>query len=695
MSFLNPIFLYFLPLTAAPVIIHLLGRKRYHNVEFSSLRFLRELEPDVIRHLKLRQILLLILRSLIILLIVMAFARPYRTHRSSGIFIGKGETLYLLIDNSCSMSEYRQGATLLEHGLEGLIESGSAIEFPVTVKLVMSTQGQDKIESQQITGPNELKHLLTELSPTRLAGSLDRALRRIAGDIRQNREPSVGVWILSDFQDGDWQTRSWKPHPIEELLNLARVRLVCFAVDHAGENRAIRRIGIPDQIHAVGRRSTVETVLSNWNNHAADAVVSLYLNEQKVGQTMVALEPSASQEVAFEFIPSQAGGVTGKIEIDGDALSADNSRFFVLPIPEQLAVLIVADEKRGRTYLRKALTQKDMHSLEVTTTTASQLWNESLLNYDVLIFSGVSELSPGDVDRLRRFLGTGKGIIVWCDALEQQQGFNRLWADQLGLPRWRTFRAAQPDGFLRIGQLDREHPLFKDLWKAGQQLRHSPRFFAVPGFVLASDDRILAEYDDRTPLIIESLLLGGRGLLIASGLGLEWTDLPLSGFFPTVLHRAIYYLAGQSRRQEPFNTGDTLLVSLTSGGRADYYFQTPAGRNIRPRSYEDLHQIRLTETGEPGIYTLFKEGNAVRKFAVNIPERETASHFLIRADFQELIDRYPEQLFFVPHSGPKGVGELRRSHELFIPVVITLLVLAALETYVGRVNRMQSREAMS
>lgn len=695
MSFLNPIFLYFLPLAAAPVVIHLLGRRRYYNVEFSSLRFLRELEPDVIRHLKLRQILLLILRTLIILLIIIAFARPYRTRKSPGIFMGKGETLYLLIDNSCSMSEYKQSTTLLEHGLERLIESGSAIEFPITVKLVLSTQGPDKIESQYITGPNELKHLLTDLNPTRLAGSLDRALRRIADDIRQNREPSVGIWMLSDFQQSDWQTRSWTPHPVEELLKFARVRLVCFAVGHTGENQAIRRIEIPDQIHAVGRRSAVETVLSNWNTHAADAVISLYLNNQKVGQTLVALEPSATQAVAFEFIPSQPGDLTGMIEIDGDALSADNSRFFVLPIPEQLAVLIVADEDRGRTYLRKALTQTDTHSLEVSTTTASQFWNEALLNYDVLIFSGVSELSSGDIEQLRRFLGTGKGIIVWCDALEQRQRFNQLWADQLGLPRWRTFRPAQSEGFLTIGQLDREHPLFKDLWKGGRQLRHSPRFFAVPGFVLAANDKILAEYDDRTPLIIESPLSGGRGLLIASGLGLEWTDLPLSGFFPTVLRRAVYYLAGQSRRQEPFDTGDTLLVPMASGGRADYYFQTPMGRNIRPRSHEDLHQIQLTETGEPGIYTLFKEGKTLQKYAVNIPERETNPHFLFSDDFQELIDRYPEQLSFVSDSGPKGVGELRRSHELFIPVVIILLILVVLETYLGRVNRTQSRKAMS
>ncbi|MCK4640205.1 MAG: BatA domain-containing protein, partial [Candidatus Marinimicrobia bacterium] len=73
MSFINSFFLYLLPLAIIPLVIHLIGRQRYYQHEFSTLRFLKQLEHDLIRKLKIRQILLLLLRILLILLIVLAF----------------------------------------------------------------------------------------------------------------------------------------------------------------------------------------------------------------------------------------------------------------------------------------------------------------------------------------------------------------------------------------------------------------------------------------------------------------------------------------------------------------------------------------------------------------------------------------------------------------------------------------------
>ena len=115
MSFINPFFLYLLPLAAIPVVIHLIGRQRYNRQEFSTLRFLKQLEIDLIRKLKIRQVLLLILRILLILLLILVFARPYRTTRSPGIFVAKGETLYLVVDNSLSMQVQTKGKTLLDN----------------------------------------------------------------------------------------------------------------------------------------------------------------------------------------------------------------------------------------------------------------------------------------------------------------------------------------------------------------------------------------------------------------------------------------------------------------------------------------------------------------------------------------------------------------------------------------------------
>ena len=76
MSFLAPFFLWLLPLTVIPLIIHLLNRRNVITIDFSTLRFLKLLERESIRKLQLLQLLLLILRTIIILLLILMITRP-------------------------------------------------------------------------------------------------------------------------------------------------------------------------------------------------------------------------------------------------------------------------------------------------------------------------------------------------------------------------------------------------------------------------------------------------------------------------------------------------------------------------------------------------------------------------------------------------------------------------------------------
>ncbi|MCF7886018.1 MAG: BatA domain-containing protein, partial [Candidatus Marinimicrobia bacterium] len=98
MSFINPFFLYFLPLASIPIILHFLNKSRFQKVEFSSLQFLSELKNDVIKKLKLKQLLLLLIRTMIIIFIILAFARPLVDTKQSVLKIKRGQTLYLLVD---------------------------------------------------------------------------------------------------------------------------------------------------------------------------------------------------------------------------------------------------------------------------------------------------------------------------------------------------------------------------------------------------------------------------------------------------------------------------------------------------------------------------------------------------------------------------------------------------------------------
>ena len=59
MTLLAPSALWFLGLMSIPIIIHLLSRFRLKKVEFSSIRYIKQLKTNSIRKLEVQQIILL------------------------------------------------------------------------------------------------------------------------------------------------------------------------------------------------------------------------------------------------------------------------------------------------------------------------------------------------------------------------------------------------------------------------------------------------------------------------------------------------------------------------------------------------------------------------------------------------------------------------------------------------------------
>src|SRR5207302_826857 len=75
-TFLHPLALLGLAAAAIPALLHLLERRTPPEAEFPPLRYLRDAERQSARRLRLRHLLLLILRTALVAVIVLAAARP-------------------------------------------------------------------------------------------------------------------------------------------------------------------------------------------------------------------------------------------------------------------------------------------------------------------------------------------------------------------------------------------------------------------------------------------------------------------------------------------------------------------------------------------------------------------------------------------------------------------------------------------
>src|SRR5215210_8138154 len=105
MAFLAPIFLPLLALASVPIIIHLLNRRRFQTVEWAPMKYLKLTIKTNRRRLRIEQLLLLALRTALIVVLILAVARPALSEAGLGkVFGGKGRvSRVIVIDDSLSM----------------------------------------------------------------------------------------------------------------------------------------------------------------------------------------------------------------------------------------------------------------------------------------------------------------------------------------------------------------------------------------------------------------------------------------------------------------------------------------------------------------------------------------------------------------------------------------------------------------
>lgn len=688
MSFINPLFLYLLPLTAIPIIIHLIGRRRFQTIEFSSIWFLKELEHDVIRRMKLRQIILLILRTLLILLLILAFARPYRTNMSSGITVRRGETLYLIVDGSASMKKTVQGKNLLDYGKEDLNAAFSEVEFPILVKMVDATQPEIINDKGYIKNLSDITRLIADLQTKPFAGKIDQALGTVQKDLERHPEASVNVWVLSDFQKSSWITQQPNEHPLVPFVSRKGVRFILFPENRQDYNLSVSRVHIPDQILEIGKSVEIHSVVENWNEQSVEVPVSFFIEGERVGQSLASIPSLSRTDVVFEWTPLTTGYLSGNIQIEEDNLPTDNRRYFVVDVPQLLRVLLIYRTPEDADYLEKALKAKNNSLLDVNRVSEAILPLANLQDIDAIIFSGIDQLQENFVENLSSFLSDGKGIVVFPGRKNQPEVFNRCWAESFGMPKWKDMRKSSDGSYLKLGSIKTDHPIFREMWRQKKRPDSSPYFYTVPGFLIGKNHSVIMTYSDDTPLLIETQYGNGKILLFATSPVGGWTDLPLTGLFPPLIQRMTQYAAGKSARQTEYSCGDTLrFETMNEYNTQDITIITPSGRWIRPAIDRISNQIIFTQSDEPGIFTLESSGKLKFRFSVNVPETECRSEFLNASDLRDIAEMLPQRVVVYNSDRSDRSVKMNLNRECSGFLFFLVLVFAAVETFVGRINR--------
>ncbi len=433
MVFLNPGLLLGLIAASIPVLIHLLNLRKLKRIEFSTLSFLKELQKTKIRRIKLKQWILLVLRTLIILFIVLSFARPtIKSLSLAGVSSAAKTTAVFILDNSFSMSAItEQGSYFnlakkqINIALENLKEGDEAI------LLLTSEIGENK--KNPVTNLSGLKKDIEETELSFISGSLNGQISNGFNILSESKNYNKELYVFSDFQlSRQTDIPGEKPDTLEYPSD--NVRMYMFNLGGKDiVNYSISDFRVTNQIFEQNKPiGFTATMTNNSDRNVKNLVASLFLDGERIAQKSADLDPGQSQILQFETTLKKSGLLEYFIEIEDDEILQDNRRFAAISVPEKISLLFITENQDDSKYVETALmdSQGNNHII-ITRKNLREITAINLDNFDAVIIIGSG--NSGDFSRLQNYIKNGGQLILMPGSNSTASDF-RMLTEVLDLP---------------------------------------------------------------------------------------------------------------------------------------------------------------------------------------------------------------------------------------------------------------------
>src|SRR5690348_8777837 len=237
MGFLAPWFFAGLVGVGLPVWLHLLRKHRSTPTPFSSLMFFEQHIQSSIKHRRLRYLVLFALRTLLVALIVLAFAQPY-IYRQVLPRSRSGEITVFAIDNSLSM---RTGSRLDEAKRQAKSAVGSL--SPGERGQVLAFGSRVQVMSEITDDHATLGAGVDAIEASDARTSFAELVRSVRSISQATRLP-LEVQLYSDMQ------QSGMPANFNDLRLNADVRLVAHAIEaKPAANFTVENVVAPRRVY--------------------------------------------------------------------------------------------------------------------------------------------------------------------------------------------------------------------------------------------------------------------------------------------------------------------------------------------------------------------------------------------------------------------------------------------------------------
>ncbi|MFN4179174.1 MAG: vWA domain-containing protein, partial [Armatimonadota bacterium] len=348
MVFGQPQFLPLLALASLPLLIHLLARRQRRIVKFSMTRFLQEVTQQTHGRRWLRELLILLLRTGIVLFALLTLVRPYAP---VNLPLPPAPTsIAIVVDNSLSMqSGMRDEQVWFERALKWC--ERTTRELPAEIALLTAERASEPI-CEFTRDLQRLIQALKQVQPTFKALDLTPALQTADTLLRHRPAAVKRIIVVTDLQSEPFRSLSLP------TLHNPLIVIDVKPSEQVGNVRLNAKLILPLDPNAEG---SVIAQLQNLSRQSLKGRVKASVYEKTFAQTEVSLQPQGQKALTL-LLPSwalNAADERGLVQVevrwesDLDIFGWDDFVRFEFRSPKRIQVVNAV--RQGRQFVDAAL----------------------------------------------------------------------------------------------------------------------------------------------------------------------------------------------------------------------------------------------------------------------------------------------------------------------------------------------------
>jgi len=677
MTFLTPSVLWFLGAVSIPILIHLLSRLRINKVEFSTVRFIKQLETSSIRKMQIQKILLLLLRILALASLVLMMAQPVTQGFMPGWLAAEQDArLVMIIDNSASMTVKDGKKTFLDRS-----KNETMTLVPLFKDETQITIAQTCPPKVVFTGRSNDPGLRTSVKSIEPTASYDNIWQNINGLLRDKTiiEPIKECVIFSDlmhvpdssFSSGignldDWKFYFIQPGPIYD-------------------NLAVKDVSSINRIKTLNQLVKLDTRIQNTGTlQKPNVPLELLFNNQRVGQVVSEFDPGKEKKFLFQAYPAEVGIVEGRIILPKDDYELDNSWYVSMPIMEQIRCGIIGATAEDITILEMILRAIDPENQFLTIESRIQPGLNRLFldDIDVAVIHNPQGLTEEGVKDLNTFLKEGGGV-VWFQGDPEGREFHPDLFKKTGFPN--------PESLVNAGQgffstrIAGEHSDLLQNIQVRNLEKELPEIFTYVKTSLESNHETHWTMNNGDPLLLEFSKGSGTVFYFSTLLDLRWNDLPVRGIVVPLMYR-LMVLTGT----DEINTAAVLINESKwipveeSKFRNKWEVVSPSGKTEMIVPEYDREGITISVTDELGIYQVYSNGEFFTSFPTRLHYQEYIQPRIGQKDIESILPKNQTRWLTIQDKFAAVFSETRQGKSLWKLFLLAAMIFLLAETIIGR-----------